>query len=241
LARAEQVKLYRSFVKGLITEASFLTYPEDVSIEELNTIISRKGNRTRRFGIDYEDGFVLSSYNVGPEVAVSEFVWRAVNNDPSRNYLVQQVGDVLYFYSLVSDPISDSLLLNSVSLAPYKTASAGVLDVQNTICSFASGKGYLFVVSPYIEPIVIECPADAIDTFIPTPITIQIRDFEGLNDSLANDEEPAALTREHKYNLMNQGWVTPGFYNVPGGVTTDLSQNYLDIYSGIYIPYIPYF
>jgi hypothetical protein len=34
-----------------------------------------------------------------------------------------------------------------------------------------------------------------------------IRDFEGLDDELAVDEEPSTLSAEHHYNLKNQGWV----------------------------------
>ena len=55
MPRAKATKLYRNFVKGLITEASELTYPENASIDELNTIIERKGNRVRRLGFEYEN------------------------------------------------------------------------------------------------------------------------------------------------------------------------------------------
>ena len=46
-------KLYRSFVKGLITEASPLTFPENASIDEKNFVLNRDGSRSRRLGVDY--------------------------------------------------------------------------------------------------------------------------------------------------------------------------------------------
>ena len=59
MSRAETAKIYRTFVKGLITEASPLTYPENASIDEDNMILYRKGNRSRRLGIDFESGYSL--------------------------------------------------------------------------------------------------------------------------------------------------------------------------------------
>ena len=61
MSRAETTKVYRTFVKGMITEASPLTYPEDASYDEDNMILYRRGNRSRRFGVDFEHGYVLLS------------------------------------------------------------------------------------------------------------------------------------------------------------------------------------
>lgn len=231
MPRAEQVKLYRSFVKGLITEASYLTYPEDASTDELNTVLSRKGNRTRRFGIDYEDNYQLNNISVGANDAISEFVWKSVNNNSDKNLLALQVGKTIYFYSLESDPISDSIKSFSIDLSAYSAPLASELDISTSICEFASGKGFLFIVNPYCEPLVVEY-IEATDTILTTPIIVLVRDFVGLNDNLANDEEPTTLSKEHHYNLMNQGWVTPGFYTVPGGVAVDNVPVYYDPWSG---------
>ena len=48
---------YRSFVKGLITEANQLTFPDNASIDESNFVLNRDGSRTRRLGLDYENDF----------------------------------------------------------------------------------------------------------------------------------------------------------------------------------------
>jgi hypothetical protein len=238
MARAEQVKLYRSFVKGLITEASYLTYPEDSSTDELNTVLSRKGNRSRRYGIDYEDDYTLLPIVLEASDAVTEFVWKAVNNDSSINFLVCQIGKTLRFLSLDSVPVSDNLKSFTVDLSTYSAPTSSELQVRTTNCEFASGKGFLFVVNAHCEPIVIEYNAST-DSISVTPIIVLVRDFEGLNDGLANDEEPATLSKEHQYNLMNQGWVSPGFYIVPGGVTIDNPPVYYDPWSGSGYTYNP--
>src|SRR3546814_15800129 len=48
-----------TFVAGLITEASPLTFPQNASLDEENFILSRKGSRARRLGMDLEDGYVI--------------------------------------------------------------------------------------------------------------------------------------------------------------------------------------
>jgi hypothetical protein len=231
VARAEQAKLYRSFVKGLITEASYLTYPEDSSTDEDNTILSRKGNRTRRPGIEYENFYQLVNIPVGTSDSVVEFMWKAVNNEASTNLLCLQVGSTIHFFSLEENPISDSLKGFTIDLTTFAAPDATAANIAASRCEFSSGKGYLFVVNPYVEPIIVEYSA-VDDTITVTPIIIMIRDFEGVNDELANDEEPSTLSKEHQYNLMNQGWVTPGRYVVPGGVTVDTDPIYYDPYTG---------
>ena len=54
-------KPYNTFVKGLITEASPLTFPENASIDEQNFVLNRDGSRSRRLGIDYENLYALKS------------------------------------------------------------------------------------------------------------------------------------------------------------------------------------
>ncbi len=54
-------KAFRSFVKGLITEANQLTFPENASIDEANFVLNRDGSRFRRLGLDYETAYALTS------------------------------------------------------------------------------------------------------------------------------------------------------------------------------------
>jgi hypothetical protein len=231
MARAEQVKLYRSFVKGLITEASYLTYPEDASTDELNTVPSRKGNRTRRLGIDYETGYTLQPVTLVDTDVINEFVWKSADQNPLKTFLCVQTGTTILFFDLFGEAISPSLKSFSLDLFDFAAPGASQAQIGSADCQFTSGKGFLFIANPYTEPLVVEYLPDT-DTISAVPILILVRDFEGVNDGLANDEEPVTLSNEHKYNLMNQGWVTPGQYTVPGGVTIDTPPVWYDPYSG---------
>lgn len=207
MPRATTNKLYRTFVRGLITEASPLTYPEDSSFDELNTVPSRKGNRTRRLGMQYSSADVESSVIVADkDNAYNEFVWKAVGGKSSTNFLVVQVASTVYFFDMNVTPIESGKKTFSINLDTYLRPGASTAQIDTEACQFAAGKGFLFIVSDKIEPLSVEYDSDA-DTITVTSIAILIRDFEGLDDGLQNDEEPTTLSKEHHYNLQNQGWV----------------------------------
>lgn len=235
MPRAKDVKLYRTFVRGLITEAGYLTYPEDSSTDELNTIPTRKGNRTRRFGIDFEDSYQLVDLITSDNDAIKEYVWRAVDNVAADNFLCLQIGTKVHFFSLEQNPVSDSYKSFQIDLATYIAPGASLSQVQTNNVEFSSGKGFLFIVHPYVEPLVVEYDKDT-DTISVVKVIVQVRDFEGLNDGLANDQEPSNLSKEHHYNLLNQGWGLPGT-SVPGGITTPNPPVYYNPYTGGGIPY----
>ena len=233
MPRASTTKLYRTFVKGLITEAGYLTYPEDSSSDELNTIPTRKGNRTRRFGIDFEDNYQEIDIIVDEAVdVIKDFVWKAVNKVASTNFLCLQVGTNVYFFSLEADPVSDSFKGFSLDLTDFATPTSSAGQIQTNLCEFASGRGYLFIVHPYLEPILVTYD-ETTDAISAVNIIIQMRDFEGLNDGLANDQEPPTLSKEHHYNLLNQGWGAPSAGTVPGGITPPNLPIYYSPYTGL--------
>jgi hypothetical protein len=244
MPRAKANKLYRTFTKGMITEAGYLTYPEDASTDELNTIISRKGNRTRRRGIDFQDDYVMNSINVSDDFIVSEHSWLSVNNDASVAFVCVQVGNIIHFFNMNSeDPLSGSKLPFVIDLDSYKIGTANLLDLRRIPVEFASGFGLLYIAHPLIDPLSVEFKPLTNSLEI-IRIVIQIRDLEGVYDGLANDEEPNQLTKEHQYNLQNQGWLPPGTKTVtpslgdntttnPGGGGTGGSDGtYYDPYTG---------
>lgn len=208
MARAVANKIYKTFVRGLITEANELTYPENASIAEDNTVIFRKGNRSRRLGMNAETNGGASVFETGGaglrQEAMMDFNWSAVNNDASVNFLVKQVGNRLRFYDHGASPLSDGLKPFEVDLNDYLAPLQS--DVSYEPVQMAAGKGFLFVVGEKMEPLLIEYDPDN-NTITVQRIYIQTRDFKGLNDGLANDEEPTTLSTEHSYNLRNQGWV----------------------------------
>lgn len=239
MSRATTNKLYRTFVKGLITEASPLTFPEDSSIDEDNTVIFKKGNRSRRLGIDFEPGFQVSpslvpAAQIG-NYAIKEYRWDTVSDKADINFLVQQVGQYLYFYDMSRTPLSSGLKSFQIDLSTF--VAPNQTDIAQGEVSFANGKGYLFVVGAKIEPFLIDYDIDN-DTISTQRVYIQIRDFQGINDGLANDEEPATLSNAHKYNLKNQGWNTPTnaaggaavtYFNSFGGLSTYLEAGEVPI------------
>lgn len=237
MPRAKTTKLYRTFVKGLITEAGYLTYPADSSVDELNTVLSRKGNRTRRQGIKYEQNFVLNPLPVIPDyAAIQEFLWHSVAKAPALARLVVQIGSVIYFWEVDETPLSDKKTPYTINLLDFKSPTASEADVVSHAVDFAAGAGFLFAAHPYCEPLAIEYEV-ATGAITATKVIIQIRDFQGTYDGLANDEEPGALSKEHLYNLLNQGWVSPG--TLPP-VTDGLgggSGTYYDPYTGGSRPY----
>lgn len=207
MARAEETKLYRTFVKGLITEASPLTFPEDASFDELNTVLSRKGNRTRRLGLNYATEEVNFSIPVpASDFARNEFVWKSVNENPDINYLIVQQGNLLQAFDLSSASPATGFI-GSTDLTPYLRPGADLSSLTSKFAQFASGRGNLYVVHEDLEPLAVTW-SESTETFTVTALKILIRDFEGMDDNLANDEEPAILSKEHHYNLQNQGWVT---------------------------------
>lgn len=186
-----------------MTEASPLTYPEDTSFDELNTVPSRKGNRVRRYGINYNPSNAVAR-DYDKRKAKVEFVWKAVASNASLTFLVVQDGSTIRFFDRSSQEFAANKKSFEINLNSYSRPSVG--DVGGNVCRFASGKGYLFIVNSDIEPLVVTYDKEK-DEINVTKIVILARDFEGLRDGLQNDEEPPTLTKEHHYNLQNQGWI----------------------------------
>lgn len=221
MPRPTQNKLYKSFVKGLVTEAGPLTYPENASTDELNTVIKVKGSRSRRFGIDWEPSSIAANIDVGSlNTNVSTcYAWKAVGNDSSVNFLCVQVAGKIYFYDIDATPITGTAISFTIDLTTFASPTATVDQIKDTPVQMASGKGYLFIVSPYIEPIFASYDKTS-NTLSTVKIIIAVRDFDGVNDSLTNEDQPTTLSNEHYYNLRNQGWVQPGPNGVVDGTPT---------------------
>ena len=221
MARASTNKIYRTFVRGLITEANELTYPENATIDEDNCVLYRKGNRSRRLGLNLEQDGTVSGFSSDPNVVYQEYVWKAVANDAKLNFLVCQIGAILHIWDLSVKPLSAGYKNCQVLLNDRLMANA--VNPELSEVQMASGKGVLFIVGEKLEPFQLQYdPVE--DKFTIKPIFIQIRDFQGLQDNLANDEEPATLSIQHHYNLRNQGWVNGT--NTGGGASVQYFDSF---------------
>lgn len=193
-----------TFVKGLITEAGELTFPENASIDELNCELFRDGSRRRRKGIALEDNYVDSSFTIGNSTTIEFGEWRNVGNNASKQYLVIQVGSALHFYDKAVFPYSSGELVGFVDLSTF---DAGVgPGVSNAKCSFASILGNLVVVSESLDPFYVT--EESTGVFTVTAINCRIRDFEWLGNRNTYDKEAssATVTQERKYDTYNCGW-----------------------------------
>lgn len=198
-------KAVNNFVRGLITEAGELTFPEGASVDELNCDLRRDGTRRRRLGVAYEDGNVLSSFTVSDSELVTTGEWTNVAGNADLEFLVIQKGSTLYFYNKSTLPYSGQVESNSVNLATYEHAgSAGAETVK---CQFTSIKGTLVVSSPAINTIFVEYDTGA-GTFSVTQISFKTRDFDfqGDTEDYFTETTTGTASDARIYDTLNSGW-----------------------------------
>lgn len=213
-------RINNTFIKGLITEAGEMTFPENASIDELNCALSRDGTRSRRRAVVFETNNVLSTFNVTPSSLISFGEWVNVGGDASKSYVVIQVGNRLYFYDKAVYPFSSGQKTNFVDLSAYEVGSTG--GASTAKCSFATILGRLVVVSENTEPVYIEELSNG--SFSATQIDCKVRDFKWLGNKATYTEEvsSATVSDERKYDTKNAGWVAPKGSNA---LTSYISAN----------------
>lgn len=201
MVRSSGTAVEQNFVNGLVTEATGMNFPENACTDASNVVFKETGEVTRRLGFDYETAYQLNSITRSNS-AVVEYEWKAAGGSGNVNFVVQQVGNVISFYRVSAvNSLSAGLHATTILLSTY--AVSGAPPAAAEPCSFSNGKGYLFVTNKYCEPFYVSYSSG---TFTATAITIQVRDFEGVNDGLSNNERPTSLSNTHLYNLANQGW-----------------------------------
>tara|TARA_R110002020_G_scaffold109660_2_gene253686 strand:- start:3630 stop:5810 length:2181 start_codon:yes stop_codon:yes gene_type:complete len=208
---AIQLKRSTQFVKGLVTEAGELTFPENASIDELNCDLSRKGNRRRRLGIAYEENYELSSYTPNNADLISTGTWENVGGQASLQYHVVQIGATLYFYNKANFPLSSQIVpvsdvsstMYSLDLTTYEVAGLG--GAASSEVSVTSIDGALIVVSPSINAFYLERNKDT-GVFTETLINFRERDFEVIGEFEEYLEGDATPSDNRKYDTANSGW-----------------------------------
>lgn len=222
MARRRGVDQQIQVTRGFVTEYTPVAFPREAAIDIDNCVIDSDGSVRRRPGIDIEQQFQLNSVN-GSTVSLTEIgalafstnLWTHVANSGTLNIVVQQVGLILQFYAQFG-AISANLL-GEVDMSPHAVSLTALKGDQVQV---ASGLGDLYVVSEYLNPIKVEYDGT---TFTASEISIQVRDLEGLEEEVAVDNRPGDLTKNHYYNLRNQGWTDENikrFAGLPEG--TDL-------------------
>jgi len=199
---AKTEKVFRSFVKGLITEASPLTFPENASIDEQNFVLNRDGSRSRRLGLDYEGAYAKTSTGLTADDIKqgkqSFHRWDTPSGNSSVAIGVIRVKNKLWFIDLLTSAPSANLLNSGNSIT--------ITGLSNNNIETAVINNQLIIVSKDIDKPVLLSYNSTTDTVTQSTIDIKVRDIWGLVDGLGDDERPATLSDEHKYNLRNQGW-----------------------------------
>jgi hypothetical protein len=207
-------KTVNTFIKGLYTEASVMTYPENTSSDELNFDLLIDGSRRRRRGIAYEDNYQNSTFAVAAGDLVHNETWTNVSGIGGTEFLVVQHNNMVYFYDKSLDTVSAGQKSFSIDLNNYSANNS--YSVSSTYINTASVTGYLIIVSPAIDPIHVEyIPND--DNITVSKIKIQVRDLEYLGMS----SNITFISRTS--NLVTVTVNTPHYYNAGDTVEIDSS------------------
>lgn len=207
MAQSLTQKTVNTFIRGLITEAGELTFPEGASIDELNCELDRDGSRRRRLGVELEASNVLSTFTVDTGRLVSTGEWNNVGGQSGLEFLVVQTGPILRFYNKSTQPYSGNEITQTVDLTAYEVV--GTVGAANAKCQFTSIDGALVVASPAINTIYIERD-NITEALTTTQISFNVRDFEWLGDrSEYTRAGPKDPPYQRKYDTANAGWVGP--------------------------------
>ena len=235
-----------AFVKGLITEASPLTFPENASVDEQNFILNRDGSRRRRLGIA-QQGDVRQLGYIGIEGRpTGAYQWKEAGGITDNTYTICQIGVELLIYSTVVGQDapqyhSNILMSDFVSFGTENIPQVDFTSVDGVLV-VAHGKGDLLSVE-YVE---------ATDTFEVSTFRLKIRDTFGVQtpfvrvnlfpdldtrpsldlDDLLDDENSSirpwltdlsddSVFSNHIYNLRNQSWGRPRTALQLNGASTD--------------------
>lgn len=195
-----------NWVRGIITEASPLNFPEGASLDEENFVLDRDGTRARRLGLDYEAPYSLIDLGVSATAsnyAIQNFLWKNVNEDPETNWLAHQFGNKIYLFDSDLTAVSTNLLY-TVSLTSSVAFRFSFATIQGKLV-VAIGDQNLRIFS-----------FDISDSLTVTQSRLKVRDFWGVEDYLKVDERfsgtfSSTVGALHAYNLYNQGW-PPEFF-----------------------------
>lgn len=209
MSRQQLTQEFNSFVKGLITEAGPLTFPENASLDERNFILNKDGSRKRRLGMDTElagVGELVFNASNRQGLVTQAYAWKNVGGNTNKTFIVCQVGSSLLFYDTATGTLSDSLIQEDT----------GVVE-DYEYASFASVNGMLIVANGGTSLQLYRYEDGVLSR---SYYRLKIRDFFGLDVNISGVDyregnnvykrySGATITPELEYNLRNQSWGTP--------------------------------
>ena len=117
-------KVYNTFVRGMVTEAGPLTFPENASLEDVNCELTVQGRRRRRWGFDFQNATTGVTYTTSESLynsqSVVTYTWRNVNNDATKTILCTQNGKYLKFFNVsTSGSVVGSQIGTGIDVTSY--------------------------------------------------------------------------------------------------------------------------
>lgn len=195
---------FNYFVKGIITEASPLNFPENASIDEENYDIDRKGTRYRRLGMDLEEGATFRTLTSQSSVEFnfpSVFKWIDAGGLPNQDFAVIQEGNTFHFYDMIINKLSSEGYKGSITLTDLPSNAAyslAAVDGRLVVACGGTKQGLI----TYVDGV-----------FASEYFTIKTRDLWGIQESIdlydSDRSYRGPLSVDHYYNLQNQSWGVP--------------------------------
>ena len=197
-----------AFVKGLITEASPLTFPDNASLDEMNMVLNKDGSRRRRLGMDYESGYALinSGQVSDPTLVFTPFVWKQPGGYTDKEFLVIQSGTRITILDSTIKPVSASVV-GTYTIGPSISKKMSMASVDGVMV-VATGDGNIYGFD-YNGTAVSQSTG-----------RLKIRDMFGVADVSGGVDylegsgvatRPSSLTQAHTYNLRNQTFAVPRY------------------------------
>ena len=228
---------FKTFVKGIVTEVSPLTFPNNASLDEANFVLNRDGSRDRRLGLDLEQDyeFTDTTATVGDQgVALNTYRWIDGKGVGEGDILVVQVASSLHFFDASLGSISPNLiqtvsLVNDSEGIPQTVERASFTRIGSTLVATFGGN----------EITTFQYENSAITK---AGYRLKIRDFFGVEDIDTDGTDmtvgvgllrrPTTRTDNHIYNLRNQSWGQKYVSKATGNNADPLSS-----WKGIYSEY----
>lgn len=199
MARNAGVVVENNFTNGLVTEATGLNFPENAVTETDNCVFEPTSRVRRRDGLGFEEDWVPFT-NYGEDNIVTEYLWESVAGDGNLSFLVQQIGNVLFFMA-----VSENTPLSStpVHIHDLMTSATDPSQINNNPVSLSDGLGRLVISHPYCNPSYMEYNKET-GVFSHITFEIMTRDFVGVEPQPV--PRNTEISNTHLYNLRNQGW-----------------------------------
>jgi len=144
MARQTIASEFNSFVGGLITEASPLTFPGNAALDITNFNINKDGTISRRLGMDFEANHTVIDSGVSPdvtgEVAINTTTWVNAGGDPRATLVVVQTGNVLKFYDCNANSVTSNLIHTHTFSTIYINIKLSAAVVDGVLVVVGAGK-----------------------------------------------------------------------------------------------------